>query len=188
MVVVDGKRGGLPFALREAEHLTGGEVDDPSDPELLGRHEDVPCSEHVGGDDVSRSASGVVRDCAGVDDGITPVSRGAHGLEITEVESFSQIKGSNRPPCRFEHRPGGPAHAAGGARQKHSWHPDIVARWSSIPGTLPEIALKAQPSGVAASSRRRTSEVCTPSASSSAAAGSGGWRVRIWANTWGAVT
>ena len=45
-----------------------------------------------------------------------------------------------------------------------------------------------QLSGVTAFNRRRTSDVFTPRAPSSTAAGSGGWRVRIWASTCWAVT
>ena len=48
--------------------------------------------------------------------------------------------------------------------------------------------LGTQLSGVTASNRRRTSDVFTPRTPSSTAAGSGGWRVRIWASTCSAVT
>ena len=50
------------------------------------------------------------------------------------------------------------------------------------------MSLGTQLSGVTASNRRRTSDVFTPRAPSSTAAGSGGWRVRIWASTCWAVT
>ena len=46
----------------------------------------------------------------------------------------------------------------------------------------------AQLLGVPASNRLRTSDAFTPRAPSSTAAGSGGWRVRIWASTSGPVT
>jgi hypothetical protein len=56
--------------------------------------------------------------------------------------------------------------------------------------TVPSRRLRrpTQLSGVLVSSRRRTSDVFTPRAPSSTAAGSGGWRVRIWASTCWAVT
>jgi hypothetical protein len=117
----------LAFALGESKDLRRGQGHNPRYRTLLCCHENVPCPEHVRRNDVGRGSGAVVGDRSGMHDVLTILRGVEHGVEVTEVEPFCEVKGSYRPSRCLQDGPSGSAQPARGPRQQDTRHLTILS-------------------------------------------------------------
>jgi len=120
MGVVDGQVVREALALRGAEHLGAGHVDNAAQPVLAGGQHHVPGTEHVAGHDLLRPSNRVVRKRRHVHHRVTTVQTAGNGGKVADVQPVDPVEAHHVDTAPQKILGNHPAHMAAITRHHHT--------------------------------------------------------------------